>query len=75
MAVSRQISYGLDPEVAWIFTQFSFYLIEGFVTFGETHHRRADDIAHALELLGRIREALPEIQQGLQWARPETTEP
>jgi AcrR family transcriptional regulator len=50
---------------AWLFAQILQYLGEGFIMFGDTHDRRPGDLASAAILLGRIRDELPRLAEGI----------
>jgi len=50
---------------AWLFAQILQYIGEGFIMFGDAHDRRPGDLAGAAILLGRIRDELPRLAEGI----------
>jgi len=50
---------------AWLFAQILQYVGEGFIMFGDAHDRRPGDLAGAAVLLGRIRDELPRLAEGI----------
>jgi len=63
--MARQITSGSDEEQAWLFAQLLQYIGEGFIVFQDTHDRRDGDLLRGAALLGRIRDELPRLAEGL----------
>ena len=63
--MARQITSGADEELAWLFAQLLEYIAEGFIVFQDAHDRRDDDLLRGAALLGRIRDELPRLAEGL----------
>lgn len=65
IAIQRQISMGVHPDVASVFARFVGLAIAGLAVFSETLDRPPEDIALALEMVDALRSYLPDVSRKL----------
>jgi len=63
--MARQQPGDVSQDQAWLFAQLLQYIGEGFIVFSDAHERRPGDLVNAAILLGRIRDELPRLAEGI----------